>query len=320
MFNRRFSPLFNAEGAMGGGEGASGGEAVSSNSGEGFTSGWGLPKGQQSAPSNQAAANVNPLLEQAPQPQEFDFAGRKIQVNDPAMLNVLKDVHKDYSNLQSTYTQTTNQVKDLQTQNQTFMQLVQNMQAQAQQQPPQQQPEPQAPQAEPEAEDDFMEKFYENPKQAIAAMLDGLFQQKVQPVIEPMQKERAWNEEVQGLTQKYDDFSSMISPMQTLLQEMPQLGQHGLEAVYQLAKRGVPAPQPTPEQLLSDPSFRERVLGDEAIQKQFLSQYANQKQATNQSIPIVMAGQPGGQIASTPETKPTDLRGGTKAWLRSMGG
>lgn len=327
MFKRMY-PLYNAEGAMGGGEGASGDVSATSNSGEGFTSGWGLPKGQEqvSQPTgNQAAANANPLLGQpqqqvaaAPQPQVFDFAGRKIEVTDPAMLNVLKDVHKDYSSLQSTYTQTTNQVKELQNEKQTYMQLLQQ-QTQAPAQQAQQQP---APVDLEQVKADFMEQFYDDPKGAIEGLLDGMFQQKVQPVIEPMQKEKAWNDEVQGLQSKYEDFGSMIGPMQQLLQDMPQLAQHGLESVYQLAKRSAPAPQapqPTPEQLLSDPAFREQALAHPELYQQAVSRYVNERQQTNSQIPVVMGNQPGGQIPSAPETRPTDIRGGSKAWLRSLG-
>lgn len=327
MFKRMY-PLYNADGAMGGGEGASGGDvAATSNSADGFTSGWGLPKGQEQVSQNsgnQAAVNANPLLGQpqqaaaAPQPQVFDFAGRKIEVNDPAMLNVLKDVHKDYSSLQSTYTQTTNQVKELQNEKQTYMQLLQNMQQQTQaaQAPAQQQ---QAPVDLEQVKADFMEQFYDDPKGAIEGLLDGMFQQKVQPVIEPMQKERAWNDEVQGLQSKYEDFGSMIGPMQQLLQDMPQLAQHGLESVYQLAKRSAPAPQPTPEQLLNDPAFREQALAHPEVYQQAVSRYVNERQQMNQQIPVVMGNQPGGQIPSAPETRPKDIRGGSKAWLQSLG-
>lgn len=323
---KRLHPLFNVEGAQGGGEPAGGNEptggqapAATSNS-DAFKPGWGLPPGKGND-GNQAAAQANPLLGEpqvAPQPQVFDFAGRKIEVTDPTMLNVLKDVHKDYSSLQSTYTQTTNQVKDLQAQNQTFMQLVQNMQQQApaaQQQAPAQE----APVDLEQVKADFMEKFYDNPLEAIQSLLEDQFSKKVTPVIEPFQKEQAWNQEVSSLSQKYDDFNSMIDPMKQLIQEMPHLAQHGLESVYQLAKRSQPTPQPTPEQLLGDPAFREKVFQNQDITQQVVSQYLQSKQQTNQQIPNVMAGQPGGSAPSAPETRPTDIRGGSKAWLRSLG-
>lgn len=318
MFKVVRQPFFNAEGDMGGGGNPA---AATSSSDLPVTQNWGLP-----AEGNQAAAAQNPLFqsEQTAQPeptaaQVFDFAGRKVEIADPTVAAALKNVHKDYSELTSTYQNTNQRVKELEQANQTYMQLLQNMQ---QQQPAQANPtQPQ--QNQPTEEDiaqmkaDFMESFYDDPRSAIEGMLDTMFQQKVQPIIEPITQERQWNEQVAELQKKYpSEFPSLIGPMQELLREMPELSQHGLEGVFQIAKR---AQQPNPEQLLSDPQFVQQVMQNPDIQKQFLSQYLQEKQGSQQQAPTMIGGQPGGQMPTTPEQRPTNIKDATKAFKRHLG-
>lgn len=321
MFKTVRQPFFNAEGDLGGGgQEAGGNESASSNSAD-FSPGWGLPNS-----GNQAAGNplFNPTaapVEQAAvqQGQVFDFAGRKIEVADPSIAAALKDVHKDYTALTGTFTQTSQRVKELEQANQTYLNLLN----QGQQQMQGQQPIQSEQQGGPSEEDveqmkaDFMEKFYENPLTAIEGMLEQMFQQKVQPVIEPISKERAWNEQVSGLQQKYPDFQTMIGPMQQLIEEMPELAQHGLESVYHFAKRAQPAQAPTPEQLLSDPNFLQQLSQNPQVQQQFLSQYMQGKQG--QQAPTIMGGQPGGQMPAALEDRPKDIRSGSAAFKRYLG-
>jgi hypothetical protein len=323
MFIKR-QPLYNADDGGNGG----GAEPVSSNSEPTFTPSWGLPAdGNQATGSNPLrqppVATPPPVAE--PTGQVIDFAGRKIEVSDPAMLAALKDVHKDYSALQGTYTQTSQRMKELEQANQTYLNLLQTIQPQPSAQPNAAQP----PQSQPTPEDleqmkaDFMEKFYDNPlttiEERVAQMVESLFQQKVQPVIEPITQERQWNEQMRELQGKYEDFQSMVGPMRELLNDMPHLADHGLEAIYQLAKRATPAPQPGPEQLMNDPQFVQQLMQNPEIQKQFLSQYLQEKQGTQQQAPTVMGSQPGGQMPSTPETRPQDIRTASQAFKRHLG-
>lgn len=324
MFNFVRQPLFEADGDIGG----SGGNEPASSSAPAFTPTWGLPNGG----GNQAA--VNPLLSQAApeQPPEqppaetgqvFDFAGRKIEVSDPNMLAALKDVHKDYSALQGTYTQSSQRVKELEQANQTYMNVLAQMQQQQPapdaNEPNQGQPQQPSPEDLEQMKSDFMEKFYDNPLSAIEGLMDSMFQQRVQPVIEPITQERQWNEQVQQLRGKYEDFDDLIGPMQQLLQDMPDLAQHGLESVYQLTKRATPPPQPQPEQLLSDPQFVSQMMQRPEIQQQFLSTYMQDKQNSWQQAPTVMGGQAGGQAPAAPESRPKDMHSASQAFKRHLG-
>lgn len=307
----------------------------------GGTPNWGLP----AAPSGDQAATpmVNPLLQNpivaepaapvtpvvpaAAQPETIDFAGRKIEVSDPAMLAVLKDIQKDYTNLQGTYTRTNQEAQELRTKVQTY--------EQQQQQPPAAQPQAQ-PQAEPpvqmtpeqiaKAKEDFMDKFYEDPMAAISGLLDDKFNQTVKPIVEPIAQERAWQEQINTVSGKYTDFNEYVEPMQAVLKEMPHLAAQGLEMVYLVAKgrtvqpAAPAAPAPTPEQLLSDPDFvNTHIMSNPQLQQQFISQYLANKQTTNQQIPPVMGGQPGGAAPAVPQSRPTNMRDASKAFLAHMG-
>lgn len=318
MFKTVRQPFFNAEGDLGGGGQGGGNEPVVSSNSADFTPSWGLPNSGNQAATN-PLFNQTPVVEpQAPvqEGQVFDFAGRKIEVADANIAAALKDVHKDYTALTGTFTQTSQRVKELEQANQTYLNLLNQAQQMQAQQPIQSEP-----QGGPSEEDleqmksDFMEKFYDNPKTAIEAMFDQLFQQKVQPVIEPISKEREWNEQVSGLQQKYPDFQTMIGPMQQLIEEMPELAQHGLESVYHFAKRAQPAQAPTPEQLLSDPNFLQEMMQNQDVKTQVLSKWMQEKQG--QPAPTIMGG--GGQFTTATDPSPKDLRTGSAAFKRYLG-
>lgn len=317
-------PFFEAEGAMGGG----GGEPATSSSDVPGTPGWGLPGGADQAagnplfqqqPNPPATPTPEPTATPAqPQPQVFDFAGRKVEVADPAVAATLKDLHKDYTALTSTYQSTNQRVKELETANQTYMNLLQqHTQTQATNDTPEQTGP--SPEDMEQIKADFMDKFYDNPLSAIEGLLENMFQTKVQPIIEPITQERQWNEQMKELSGKYEDFSNMIGPMRQLLDDMPDLAQHGLDAVYQLAKRATPPPQPGPEQLLNDPQFVQQMMQNPDIQKQFLSQYVQEKQGSQQQAPTLMGGQPGGQAPFSSENRPTDIKGASKAFKSFLG-
>ena len=298
-----------------------------------FTQGWGLPKDQA------AAAQVNPLIQQPivdplkatppvqPTKEVFDFAGRKIEVTDPAILSVLKDVHKDYTNLQGTYTKTNQEIQELRTQKQIYEQTIQGFQ---QQQPPAAaQPQNQEPPTTELTAEEFMEKFYENPQAALQSMFEKQFESKVKPVIEPIQQreksaeqERQMNEQVSSLSQKYSDFNDHIASMQEVINENPQLAAQGLETVYFVAKgrsAQPPTQAPTPEQMLADPTFvSQHIMSNPQIQQQMISQYLQGKVQANNLTPPVMGAQ-GGQPPAIPENRPTNLRDASKAFLKHMG-
>lgn len=316
MFKKfMMTPFFNVDG-QGGGD--TGGGAVSTP--QSFTQGtpnWGMP--------NQGAPTQTPTQTQIPTPvvptpvvpqqqEMLDFGGRKIPVADPS----IRDLHKDFNTLQSTYTKTNQELLDLRTQNQMFQQMIQqqmNGQGGAGTIPPQQ-AEPQL--SAEQVREEFMSKFYDDPMTA----LEELINKKVQPVVEPITKEREWNAEVQRVSGKFTDFQDMVPHMEAILQENPNLAKQGLETVYMYAKgRSAQSqvPAQTPEQMLQDPEFLKQIMGNENITNQIVSQYVNNKQATNQGTPTVLGNQYGGSMPSMPDNKPKTLGDASRAYAKYLG-
>lgn len=312
-FAQSLMPRFNLDGGAAGGGG--GGEPAVAP--EGATSNSGVP--------NQTAqpGMVNPLLaDVSGQPSAaadfVDFAGRKVPVVDP----VIRDIHRDYTELNRTFQSTNQQFKQTQEQNQQLMQMV-NMFQQMQQQQPQQQ-QPAAQQTTPEDleafKEEFMNTFYDDPRKAIQGLVDQLVQPALQPVQE-LQKERQFSQQVQSVQAKYADFQDMVPQMQEILSENPRLEELGLETVY-LAAKGKAAhsqPQLSPEQMLNDPNFRQQIMSNPEISQQIVSQYLSNKQNIQTQTPPVMGSSTGGQMLAAPEQKPETLRAGSKAFLQWLG-
>lgn len=327
MFVRMRSLLMNLDGGGGFGGGDGGNGNVTASEGSSFSA---APDG-----GNQPLISQNPLLDpnygqqptmgQAPT-EELDFAGRKVKVIDP----VIKDIHKDYSSLQRTYQETNQQMKQLQEQNQMFQQVFQMLQQQgnlpaSQQQGQSPQSQQFAPQPPSQEEiDSFMNEWYENPiqtfDQMISKRIESAMEQQVRPMIEPIQRERQYAQEIQGLNQKYPDFQELTPAMKDVIEQYPHLADQGLETVYLVAKGQVSQQPPiTPEQMMSDPQFRQQVMQNEQIRNEMISQYMQQRQQTNSQAPPLMGNQPGGQIPAMPENQPKTLREASKMFSRYLG-
>lgn len=279
---------------------------------------------------------VNPLLDESfgaeppaqpdlpvqPTVEELDFAGRKVPVVDP----VIRDLHRDYSELQRTFQETNQNAKQLQEQNQMFQQMIQFFQQQ-QQAPQQAQPPAPAEPALPSPEDNeqFMNQWYDSPiatvQELIQRQVQQLVESQVKPVIEPIQRERQYSQEIQQLSQRHADFQQHLPVMQQLVQQNPQLAEQGLETVYWVARGQQAQAQPTytPEQMLNDPQFRQQLLGNEGLRNEIVSTYMQQRQQTNQQVPPVMGNQPGGSPPAMPEQRPKSIREASKMFSKYLG-
>lgn len=251
-----------------------------------------------------------------PEVEELDFGGRKVKAVDPA----IKELHNDWSELNRTLQQKNQQLQEMQQRLQQYEQMVQAFQ-QFQQPLVQQQPPQPSPEELERMKEEFLNKFYENPLEALNEYVQRVINEQVKPVIEPIQRERQWQEQAQQLMQKYSDFQTYVPQMQQIVEQNPGLAElpNALEVLYLMAKGMTAQPQPTPEQLLSDPQFRQKILQDESIRNEVLKQYMQSKQQTNQQTPPVMGRQPGGTAPAAPEEQPKTLRDGTRAFLRWLG-
>lgn len=292
-----------------------------------------VPGQQQAA----AAPEVEPTPA-APVVEKLNFGGREVDVVHP----VLKDLHRDYSELSRTFTQTSQQAKALETQNLQLQQMVQNMlQLQSQQAAQPAAPEVTGPTAEEleASKEAFMERFYDNPEAAIEErarkIAEQMLKTEINPVIEPIKQQQNLQGQVSALAQQYPDFQATIPQMRQLLSAAPHLEQTlSMEQVYLTAKSLMPAvaseapaaaPEATPAapvtpttqapiadpleaakaQLLADPAFKQKVFNEMLLSTQ-------QQQA---ALPPVMGGQAGGSMPTMPVNKPTTLREGSKQAL-----
>lgn len=289
---------------------------------------WGMPQAQPPAMNPLLDPNFAPNPTPTPQTEQLDFAGRMVNVVDP----VIKDIHKDYTQLQKTFQETNNGFRQMQEQNQFLMGLVQQFQQQPQAPVAPQQPPGPTPEQLQEFNQQYTERFYDNPVEANKMLLESPFmkdvlqkqvEQMVRPFIEPFQKERQFNQEVQSAQNKYPDFQQFAPQMQAALQANPKLADLGLETVYLVAKgaqsNAAPQQMPTPQQLLSDPNFKQHVFGNEQIRNEIIQQYMTNRTQSNQQIPPVMGNQPGGNPPAMPEQRPKSIREASNAFSKFLG-
>lgn len=242
-----------------------------------------------------------------PEPQLLDFGGRKLQANED-----LTGLHKDFQEQQRYITALQEQVN-------AYKLAVQNQQApQAQ---PQQPEAPQTPGIDTQNwTEETWQKFYDNPNEILAQALQGQVQQMVQSQLQPILQERQWNNDIQQMYQKFPDFQQYVGEIQAIVDANPQYAQQGgLENAYYRAKATASMNQPSPQQLLQDPTFvQQNILGNEQIRSQIINSYLQQRQATNNQVPTQMRGAQA-YTPQTPENSPTTLREASRAFMKTLG-
>lgn len=276
---------------------------------------------------------ANPLLQdipgqaaatpQAPAVETLNFGGREVEMVHP----VLRDLHRDYSELNRTFTQTSQQAKLLETQNAQLQQMLQTVMPLVQQQTPQaQEPEGPTPEDIEAQKEAFLERFYDDPIAAVEQRAKQIVEQmllsEVRPVIEPIRQQQNFQEQVSNLSQKYPDFKDTVPQMQSLLQAAPHLEQTlSMEQVYLTAKSVMMPNAQTPAapttETAADPlaAAKAQLLTDATFKQQIFNEMLTQHQQQNAQIPQVMGNQAGGATPTIPQSKPKTLREGSKAAL-----
>lgn len=262
-----------------------------------------------------------------PGPEMLDFGGRQVPVVDPS----IKDVFNDWQQLNSTYTKTNQELQTYKQQSEQYAQMLQFAQQQLQsQQAPAQQAQPE-PQPEPFDREQFFEQFYDDPETAFSKLNQSHQQQfdaklkemesRFSQYVEPMVKERQVNEQLQSLSQRYPDLGDFANQMSQLETQQPGIADKvGLENLYLMAKGMTVQQAPTPDQLMQDPNFRNRLLADQSFQQEVMKQYMATKQQSNQQTPPVMGTQVGGGQAPTMQANtPKTLGEASKAFAKSLG-
>jgi hypothetical protein len=238
------------------------------------------------------------------QPEMLDFGGRKLQANDD-----LLGLHRDYTEQQRYITALQGQVNALQ-------QLAQ-------------QPQPTEAQAQPENisanvqdwSEETWQTFYDKPQEVLGQIVNQAVQQFANEKLEPIVREREWNNELQRMYQQYPDFDSYVNDVQALINQEPNRyanRQGGLEEAYYRAK--ATSAVANPAQLAQDPNFvQQYVLNNPQLQNQVVQNYLQQKQTVNQQVPVTMGRGAGGVTPQTPEDAPTTLREASRQFMKNLG-
>jgi len=172
-----------------------------------------------------------------------------------------------------------------------------------------------------EQNEKMMEKFYENPSE----FFNDLKLQAIEEArkgVDPIIKERQYQNEVQGVANKYgQDFYNSIPQVQQLVNELGEAETEriGLENVYLMARgRSAVAPAPQPQQLVNDPNFlNQYVLNNPQIQQQIIDQYLQGK--VSQQPPVVLSNQSGASQPLAQEHKPRSIGEASKLYRKSLG-
>lgn len=195
----------------------------------------------------------------------------------------------------------------------------------------------------PEEREQALEEFYADPlaaqekrdQKTIKAMecrikktLESVLK-PLAPVIERQQHDAEvayYTGQLQAFAQTHADVQEVL-PAMTLVAEaigpnaikaMEKAGQNPLEALYTVAKglnRPAPPPPPTPEQLIADPNYRQKIVSDPNIKNEILK---SSIAAIKDGQPPTVIGSQAGVPPATPAEKPKSAREATSMLSRML--
>lgn len=275
------------------------------------------------------------------QVEELDFGGRKVPVVDP----IIYDLHKDYSHLNRTFQQKSQELQsaiDLANQWQQYAEQQEQQRQQSVENTPQQNLSAEiSAERQQQLNDEYMERMYENKYAAdqwwnsqpeIVAQnqerqrleIESIVSQQLAPFEQEKQQFEAYQQE-QEFMQSHPDFEDYRDWMEYIYSENPEIEQlpNALEVLYSMAKvRGSAEPTEPPsfEEMLADPQNQQLILQNEQIRNMVFQNYQQTKIQANKELPTVMGNPVGSQTPmSAGERAPKSLSEATKFWLNSQG-
>lgn len=266
-----------------------------------------------------------PTVETPSESELLDFGGIELEANDTT-----RGLHQAFTQMQEDLQRQAadfNRAQQMLDQYQSFMQQQQVIQQ------PQQEATPTVSQERmQELHERYQEMAYENKLAAdqwwqqqpeVQAMeqqrFESLVQQRVNEVLGPMQQEREIQQQLNQARTQYADFESYTEAMNQLLESNPQLAEYpnAIDNLYWIAKGRAAQSAPTPEQMLSDPSFQQQIIQNEQIKNMILQSYQQQK--VQQQPPVVITNQAAAQIPSNlGEKKPSNLTEASDAFTEYL--
>lgn len=289
---------------------------------------WAQEEADQQGDLNLPFAAPEPVQEAPPDPEKLIMGKFKTQ----------EDLEQSYTESQKKITEQGQALAEAQRRLQEF----EAAQA-AKQEPPEPQGQPQelvpqgpTPEEQAQFEEQFFNEWSDKPLETTMNLVQKVVQQAIQQAMQPVmplvqshnqyQAQAEWNSRIEQFTSdpSRSDFDSLRPVMAELADKMPELQDRpdAIEALYFMAKGRTQAQQPqTPEQLLQDPAFIEKIMQNEAIRNQVIQKHVIDPVKQGQP-PVVMGSQPGGVAPSTPANKATSIKEGSRnllAWLGNRG-
>lgn len=189
-----------------------------------------------------------------------------------------------------------------------------------------------------EQKEKLLEEYYEDPLSFLSKTLsqqtklirESIVQSiapAIAPVVEKYQADRElemYNQQIAEFTAEgqHPDFHDLIPQMSEIVnkygyESITKLP-NPIEALYTMAKGMQPdaSPLPTPEQLISNPEYRAKILSDPGIIAEIRKNYV--QEVKNGSPPQVIGTQPGGTVPATASEKPRSVREASAIFSRHI--
>lgn len=192
----------------------------------------------------------------------------------------------------------------------------------------------------PEEKEQALEEFYADPLAAQAKRdqktikaMEYKFQKTLENVLKPLTpvvEKQQYEAEVNNYTNLLNDFAQAHPDVQEVLpamqivaggmgqaaiKAMEKAGQNPLETLYTIAK-GLHRPEPpTPEQLIADPNYRQKIVTDPNIKNEILKSTVT---GIKEGQPPPVIGSQAGVPPATPSEKPKSVKEATSMLSRML--
>ena len=165
--------------------------------------------------------------------------------------------------------------------------------------------------------EEWRDSFYEDPMAAVTGLVNNIVSPIVQPIAQQREYEQQvnhWNQQLQLTAQANPDFHDLLPAMQEIVSQQGEALTslpNAVEVVYSMAKA---RQAKSPDQLMQDQGFRQRIMQDESIRQEIIKSYGTQ--IRQNQPPVVIGGQPAGQPPATP---PNEIKSTSEAKRAAMG-
>lgn len=249
---------------------------------------------------------------------EEGVVNKEQQKEEPLILGKFKsqaELEKAYVNLESFTTQTRQELAQLR-------QMLENQQKQVDE--PEKATDEEEAEKESEDSEAFLNEFYAKPKETIMKMAESIAKKMVEPIYRE-REERARQEKFNAIAlqfkKEHPDMVDYSEDMVKFLEDNKEIAnkENAIELAYNYAKGLRVQKQKSPDDLLEDPEFIQKILSNEKIRNEMLK--ATAAEAKKGSPPPVISGNisGNGRPVAVPPTQPKTFKEAGQMMLKSLG-